>query len=137
MYKIDRRRNDVDAFDERAAGERSGHIGIAVSPSGPARVLRARRQRIRRRSRAASIVPTIAARRGRTRRRKAQKRIWQRGWYFGGITADPKNPDVVYVMNTATYRSIDGGKTFDAIKGSPGGDDYHTLWIEPNDPRTA
>ena len=64
---------------------------------------------------------------------KAQVRIWQRGWYFGGITADPKNPDVVYVMNTATYRSEDGGKTFNAIKGSPGGDDYHTLWIYPDD----
>ncbi|HVS46689.1 MAG TPA: hypothetical protein VMS32_08485 [Verrucomicrobiae bacterium] len=60
-------------------------------------------------------------------------RIWQRGWYFGGITADPKDPDVVYVMDTATYRSSDGGKKFDAIKGAPGGDDYHTLWIDPND----
>ncbi|HEX8806086.1 MAG TPA: hypothetical protein VF741_04010, partial [Candidatus Aquilonibacter sp.] len=54
--------------------------------------------------------------------------------YFSGITVDPKNPDVVYVMNTATYRSDDGGKTFNAIKGSPGGDDYHTLWINPDDP---
>ena len=61
-------------------------------------------------------------------------RIWQRGWYFGGITVDPKNPDIVYVMNTSTYRSTDGGKSFAAIKGAPGGDDYHTLWIEPNDP---
>ncbi len=64
---------------------------------------------------------------------KDQVRIWQRGWYFGGITADPKNPDVVYVMDTATYRSDDGGKTFNAIKGAPGGDDYHTLWIDPDD----
>jgi photosystem II stability/assembly factor-like uncharacterized protein len=64
----------------------------------------------------------------------AQQRIWERGWYFGGITVDPKDPDVVYVMDTATYRSQDGGKTWTAIKGSPGGDDYHTLWIDPNDP---
>jgi photosystem II stability/assembly factor-like uncharacterized protein len=64
----------------------------------------------------------------------AQRRIWERGWYFSGITVDPKNPDVVYVMDTATYRSDDGGKTFNAIKGSPGGDDYHTLWINPDDP---
>jgi photosystem II stability/assembly factor-like uncharacterized protein len=61
-------------------------------------------------------------------------RIWERGWYFSGITVDTKNPDVVYVMDTATYRSQDGGKTFVAIKGSPGGDDYHTLWINPDDP---
>ena len=63
-----------------------------------------------------------------------ESRIWGRGWYFGGITVDPKNADVVYVMNTSTYRSTDGGASFTAIKGAPGGDDYHTLWIEPNDP---
>jgi photosystem II stability/assembly factor-like uncharacterized protein len=63
-----------------------------------------------------------------------ESRIWGRGWYFGGITVDPKNEDVVYVMNTSTYRSSDGGASFTAIKGAPGGDDYHTLWIEPDDP---
>ena len=72
----------------------------------------------------------MPARRGRTRRRSG---IWQRGWYFSGITADPQNPDVVYVMDTSTYRSTDGGKSFDAILGEPGGDDYHTLWIDPGD----
>jgi photosystem II stability/assembly factor-like uncharacterized protein len=63
-----------------------------------------------------------------------ESRIWGRGWYFGGVTVDPKNADVVYVMNTSMYRSTDGGASFTAIKGAPGGDDYHTLWIEPNDP---
>src|SRR5262249_50597698 len=33
------------------------------------------------------------------------------------------------------YRSSDGGRTFTAIKGAPGGDDYHTVWINPEDPR--
>ena len=61
-------------------------------------------------------------------------RVWQRGWYFGGITADPRDPNVVYVSDTALYRSTDGGEHFDAIKGAPGGDDYHTLWIAPDDP---
>jgi photosystem II stability/assembly factor-like uncharacterized protein len=61
-------------------------------------------------------------------------RVWGRGWYFAGITADPKDRDKVYVMNTSTYMSTDGGKTFTAIKGAPGGDDYHTLWINPDDP---
>ncbi len=60
-----------------------------------------------------------------------ESRIWGRGWYFGGVTVDPKNENVVYVMNTSTYRSTDGGASFTAIKGAPGGDDYHTLWIEP------
>ncbi|MDQ2992212.1 MAG: hypothetical protein M3R30_05240 [Candidatus Eremiobacteraeota bacterium] len=63
----------------------------------------------------------------------AQVRIWKRGWYFGGITADPNDANVVYAMNTSTYRSTDAGKTFVPIKGSPGGDDYHTLWIDPTD----
>jgi photosystem II stability/assembly factor-like uncharacterized protein len=61
-------------------------------------------------------------------------RIWHRGWYFAGITADPKNPNTVYVMNTSTYKSTDGGKNFIPIKGAPGGDDYHTMWVAPNDP---
>jgi photosystem II stability/assembly factor-like uncharacterized protein len=61
-------------------------------------------------------------------------RIWKRGWYFGQITADPKNVDQIYAMNTSTYRSTDGGRSFTAIKGSPGGDDYHALWIDPSDP---
>src|SRR5579862_1995923 len=61
-------------------------------------------------------------------------RIWGRGWYFCGIACDPKDPDKVYVMNTSTYRSTDGGRTWTAIKGAPGGDDYHIMWIEPDDP---
>ena len=63
-----------------------------------------------------------------------ESRIWGRGWYFGGVTVDPKDENVLYVMNTSTYRSTDGGQSFTAIKGAPGGDDYHTLWIEPDDP---
>ncbi len=62
------------------------------------------------------------------------QRLWGRGWYFGGITADPMNPDEVYIMNTSAYRSVDGGKSFSAFKGAPGGDDYHTCWIYPTDP---
>jgi photosystem II stability/assembly factor-like uncharacterized protein len=58
-------------------------------------------------------------------------RIWGRGWYFSRVTVDPKNPDVVWVPNVALYRSTDGGRRFSAIKGSPGGDDYHILWIDP------
>ena len=63
-----------------------------------------------------------------------ESRLWGRGWYFGQIAVDPKDANTVYVMNTSTYRSRDGGKSFDAIKGAPGGDDYHQLWINPNDP---
>jgi len=62
-------------------------------------------------------------------------RIWGRGWYFNKVTADPKDPDTVFVQNTSVYKSTNGGKTWTAIKGAPGGDDYHQLWINPDDPR--
>jgi photosystem II stability/assembly factor-like uncharacterized protein len=56
-------------------------------------------------------------------------------WYFGEIYVDPKNPDTVYVPNVSIYRSTDAGKTFVAIKGAPGGDDYHAMWIDPSNPQ--
>jgi photosystem II stability/assembly factor-like uncharacterized protein len=52
-------------------------------------------------------------------------------WYFSEIYADPKNSDVVYVPMQSLYRSTDGGHTFTVIKGAPGGDDYHSMWIDP------
>jgi photosystem II stability/assembly factor-like uncharacterized protein len=63
-----------------------------------------------------------------------EQRIWGRGWYFGIVEVDPKNPDVLYVSNTSVYKSVDGGKSFTAFKGAPGGDDYHSIWIAPEDP---
>ncbi|HKV27131.1 MAG TPA: hypothetical protein VJN90_02500 [Candidatus Acidoferrales bacterium] len=51
--------------------------------------------------------------------------------YFSRVFVDPKNADLVYVMQTCTYRSTDGGVHFDAFKGAPDGDDYHVLWIDP------
>ncbi len=56
-------------------------------------------------------------------------------WYMGEMFVDPKNPDVVYVPLQNFYRSTDGGKSFMAIKGAPGGDDYHTMWIDPTNPQ--
>ncbi len=63
------------------------------------------------------------------------QRIRGRLWYFGEVDVDPKNPDVVYLPNVSIYRSSDGGKTFEAIKGAPGGDDYHAMWIDPSNPQ--
>jgi photosystem II stability/assembly factor-like uncharacterized protein len=61
------------------------------------------------------------------------ERLWGRPGDFNEIRADPKNADVVYVANVVTWKSTDGGKTFAALRGAPGGDDYHRLWINPND----
>ncbi|HZO92440.1 MAG TPA: hypothetical protein VFB22_01630 [Candidatus Baltobacteraceae bacterium] len=64
------------------------------------------------------------------------ERVAERGDDLASVGVDPKNPDVVYETNTTTYRSSDGAKTFQALRGAPGGDDYHSVWIAPDDPRT-
>jgi photosystem II stability/assembly factor-like uncharacterized protein len=55
--------------------------------------------------------------------------------YICRVYVDPKNAETVYVMQTTTYRSTDGGVNFTAYKGAPGGDDYHVLWIDPQNSR--
>jgi photosystem II stability/assembly factor-like uncharacterized protein len=63
----------------------------------------------------------------------SENRLWGRGWYFEAVSVDSTNPDRAYVINTATYMTTDGGKTFVPIKGAPGGDDYHQMWVNPKD----
>ncbi len=70
------------------------------------------------------------------RRVNEDERIWGRDGDFDEVRADPKNPDIVYVANVVTWKSIDGGKTFSSFRGAPGGDDYHRVWINPNDTNT-
>jgi photosystem II stability/assembly factor-like uncharacterized protein len=62
-------------------------------------------------------------------------RLWGRGDDFACVRVDPKDKDKLYVANVSAYRSTDGGKNFTAIKGAPGGDDYHTIWINPQNPQ--
>ncbi|MFQ5706843.1 MAG: WD40/YVTN/BNR-like repeat-containing protein [bacterium] len=54
--------------------------------------------------------------------------------YFCRVTVAPDNPQLVYVMARSIHRSDDGGRHFTISKGSPGGDDYHFLWINPRYP---
>ena len=61
----------------------------------------------------------------------SDKRLTSRAWYFNQPTIDPSNPDVVYVPNVALYRLEAGGKKLSIVRGAPGGDDYHQLWIDP------
>ena len=105
-----------------------GHIGLATTPARPNRVF--------------ALVDAVDG--GGLYRSEdagaswtkvsADKRIWQRGWYFGGITADPGNADRVWVCDTIILRSDDGGAHFLPIKGDPTGDDFHSLWIDPANP---
>ncbi len=60
-------------------------------------------------------------------------RFRQRAWYYSHIFADPQAADTVYVLNTAVYRSNDGGKTFARLRVPHG--DNHALWIDPSNPR--
>jgi photosystem II stability/assembly factor-like uncharacterized protein len=60
-------------------------------------------------------------------------RFRQRAWYYSHIFADPKSADTVYILNTAAYRSNDGGKTFSRIRAPHG--DNHALWIDPTNPK--
>ncbi len=61
----------------------------------------------------------------------ADPRLTSRAWYFNRITIDAQHPDVIYMPNVALYRSEDAGKTISIVRGAPGGDDYHQLWIDP------
>ena len=106
---------------------RTGRIGVALSPADPRRVY--------------ALVD--AAHGGLYRsddggahwvRESADPRIWQRGWYFGGVTVDPTDANRVWVMNTIVLRSVDGGRKFLPEKGDPTGDDFHLLWIDPGAP---
>ena len=69
------------------------------------------------------------------RRINPDPRLWGRGSDFAEVKVDPKDPNVVYVANVATYKSTDGGATFTGWRGAPGGDDYHTIWINPDNPQ--
>lgn len=104
-----------------------GRIGVAVAPANAKRIyaiVDAKEGGLFRSDDAGANWTRISS----------DNRVWGRGWYFGKVTVDPQNPDVVYVSNTALYKSIDAGKSWTPIKGAPGGDDYHQLWIFPNDP---
>ena len=61
-------------------------------------------------------------------------RVTQRGSDFAEVKVHPKDPDIVFTGAIVVWKSIDGGKTFKAIRGAPGGDDYHRIWINPDDP---
>ncbi len=62
-------------------------------------------------------------------------RLWGRGSDFAEVKVDPMNPDIVYSANVVTWKSEDGGKTWNAFRGAPGGDDYHRIWINPVNPK--
>ena len=106
-----------------------GRIGIAVAPSEPSRIyasVEANKNGGVYLSEDAGESWTLV---------NADRRIGGRGPGALGIAVAPDRADVLYVANTTTWKSMDGGKTFVGFKGAPGGDDYQRIWISQENPR--
>jgi photosystem II stability/assembly factor-like uncharacterized protein len=107
-----------------------GRIGIAIAPSNPKRVyLTAEAKKepgIYRSDDGGESWQHI----------NEDHRIGGRGPGAMGIAVSPDNADLIYVANTTTWKSTDGGRTFTGFKGAPGGDDYQRIWINPNNGQT-
>jgi photosystem II stability/assembly factor-like uncharacterized protein len=59
--------------------------------------------------------------------------LWQRPWYYMHIIADPRDENLVYIMDVEAYKSTDGGHLFNRVHVPHG--DNHGLWIDPRDTR--
>ncbi|WP_103863843.1 glycosyl hydrolase [Aquimarina sp. I32.4] len=63
----------------------------------------------------------------------SDRSLRQRAWYYTRIYADPKDIDIVYVVNVSYHKSKDGGKNFSSYNAPHG--DHHDLWIAPENPK--
>lgn len=106
-----------------------GRIGVTVAPTMPNRVY--------------AIIDAATGKKGFFRsddsgatwaRMSDEPEITQRPWYYSYLTPDPKDPNTVYAMNVRFWKTTDGGKNWDEVKGLPHGD-HHDFWIDPNDPQ--
>jgi photosystem II stability/assembly factor-like uncharacterized protein len=109
-------------------GDGLGRIGLGIAPSRPSRLfltIDARRQGGLYRSDDGGESWTLV---------NADPRVTSRGSDFAEVKVHPANPDVVFTGSIVAWRSADGGQTFSAFRGAPGGDDYHRIWINPRHP---
>ena len=103
-----------------------GKIAVEISPADPSRVW--------------ALVEAEEPARGlyrsddggrSFRKVNGQTSLTYRPFYYMRMTADPKNPERIYVNNETLWVSSDGGESFDAMP-TPHGDN-HALWIHPDD----
>ncbi len=105
-----------------------GRIGFTVAPSDPNRMYALVDAKD-----ASGLYRSDDA--GETWRRvKSDDRITDRGSDFAWVRVAPDDENRIYINDTSTYRSDDAGQTLTAFKGAPGGDDYHSTWINPLNP---
>ncbi|MEZ5466491.1 MAG: hypothetical protein R3F18_02330 [Lysobacterales bacterium] len=105
--------------------DKVGRIGVGILPahrSGctPSSTL----------TKAACTDPTMPAR---WRRSSADIRLWQRGWYFGRVTIDPANADIVYVLNTIKGVSTTAALASPRTRATTPATISHEMWIDPED----
>ena len=103
-----------------------GRIGLTVSPVDPERVwalIEAQEGGIYRSDDAGKTWAKM----------NGDNSIKQRAWYYSQVFADSKDENTVYAVNTAFFKSTDGGKAFTTIR-TPHGDN-HDMWIAPEDPK--
>jgi len=103
-----------------------GRIGFCIAPSDPSRLYATVDA-----GKAGGIYRSDDA--GESWKRiQTDERYWGRGSDFAEVKVDPKNKDIVYSANVVTWKSVDGGMKWTAFRGAPGGDDYHRIWINPD-----
>jgi len=107
--------------------DRTGRIGIGIAPSRPARlfaIVEARSPGVFRSDDSGETWTRV----------NSDPRVLARPSDASDVRVHPTNPDIVIVPTIVTWKSTDGGRTFTAIRGAPGGDDYQKAWFNPANP---
>ena len=101
-----------------------GRIGVAVSPANSSRVyaLVENTKGGLFKSDDAGATWSLAT---------ENRSVRQRAFYYTHVTADTKNADMVYMLNTSAFRSNDQGKTMTSVGNGTHGD-FHDLWVDPD-----
>lgn len=107
--------------------DRIGRIGIGIAPSRPSRlfaIVEARNSGVFRSDDSGETWTRV----------NSDPRVLARPSDASDVRVHPTNPDIVIVPTIVTWKSTDGGRTFTAIRGAPGGDDYQKVWFNPSNP---